>query len=47
MSTDTLSMWTVYAHPRDYPDDFVARRSEVLPGGLIGMTNDMFAVLSG
>jgi hypothetical protein len=23
-----LSMWTVYDHPRDYPDCFVARRWE-------------------
>jgi hypothetical protein len=23
---EDLSIWTVYAHPRDYPDHFVARR---------------------
>jgi hypothetical protein len=25
----TLPMWTVYDHPRDYPDKFVARRFDV------------------
>lgn len=25
----TLAMWTVYDHPRDYPDKFVARRFDV------------------
>ena len=24
-----LAMWTVYEHPRDYPDKFVARRFDV------------------
>jgi hypothetical protein len=24
-----LSMWTIYNHPRDFPDSFVARRFEV------------------
>jgi len=23
--TDDLQMWTIYFHPRDYPDGFVAR----------------------
>jgi hypothetical protein len=27
-----LSMWTVYDHPRDFPDGFVARRFEVRKG---------------
>lgn len=27
--TERLSMWTVYDHPLDYPDHFVARRFEV------------------
>jgi hypothetical protein len=25
----TLAMWTVYKHPSDYPDKFVARRFDV------------------
>jgi hypothetical protein len=25
----SLAMWTVYKHPRDYPDKFVARRFDV------------------
>ena len=29
---NTLSLWTVYDHPTDYPDSYVARRFEV-PGG--------------
>lgn len=27
--SDKLLMWTVYDHPADYPDHFVARRFEV------------------
>ena len=30
---DTLSMWTIYDHPKDYPDTYVARRWEVGPTG--------------
>jgi hypothetical protein len=25
----TLAIWTVYSHPKDYPDKFVARRFDV------------------
>ncbi len=28
----SLSIWTVYDHPSDYPDCFVARRHEVVAG---------------
>lgn len=28
-----LSMWTVYDHPKDYPNSYVARRSEVTAEG--------------
>ena len=28
-----LAMWTVYDHPIDYPDKFVARRFDVDKGG--------------
>jgi len=35
-----LEIWTVYRHPRDHPDKFVARKSlSTLPPT---MTNDMF-----
>jgi hypothetical protein len=27
-----ISVWTVFEHPDDFPDDFVARRSEVIEG---------------
>jgi len=27
--TDPLSMWTVYKHPKDFPQAYVARRFEV------------------
>jgi hypothetical protein len=39
--SENLDMWTVYDHPRDYPDKYVARRCTVGRGGLT-MTNDMF-----
>ena len=29
----TLSIWTVYAMPNDYPDDFIARRFEIESDG--------------
>lgn len=44
MSTDddtVLSMWTVYRHPLDYPDSFVARRWDI-GSGVTNVTNDMF-----
>ena len=28
-----LSMWTIYDHPRDHPDAFVARRFEIGSNG--------------
>jgi hypothetical protein len=30
-----LAMWTVYDHPNDYPDRFVARRFEVGTAGIV------------
>ncbi len=39
---DTLSIWTVYDHPRDYPGSWVARRFEVSRDGGVVMTSDMF-----
>lgn len=31
---DAISHWTVYDHPRDLPDVFVARRFEVVRGNV-------------
>lgn len=33
MKTDALAMWTVYDHPSDYPDKYVARLFLVGRGG--------------
>jgi hypothetical protein len=30
--TETLHLWTIYQHPRDFPDEFVARLY-LVPGG--------------
>lgn len=38
----TMSLWTIYNRPKDYPKDFVARRSLILRAGVIGVTDDMF-----
>lgn len=42
--TDVLmSTWTVYDHPADYPNSYVARRFEVIPGQLEPRrTNDLY-----
>ena len=29
---DSLSLWTIYDHPRDYPQHIVMRRSLYVPG---------------
>jgi len=34
-------MWTVYDHPSDFPDVFIARRSEVHGGGVLVTTGDI------
>lgn len=31
----TLAMWTVYDHPKDYPDKYVARRFDVGAKGAV------------
>jgi hypothetical protein len=36
-----LAMWTVYDHPTDYPNQFVARKFLVNSKGVV-RTNDMF-----
>lgn len=38
---DYLNMWTVYDHPRDVPDCFVARRWEIHKGGRTKATTDV------
>jgi hypothetical protein len=35
MPPDALPMWTIYDHPLDFPDVFVARRVEVTGDGPI------------
>jgi hypothetical protein len=32
MGTDSLTLWTVYAHPRDFPRHIVVRRFVVMRG---------------
>lgn len=32
MNQNTLEVWTIYAHPRDYPQGYVVRRA-VIGGG--------------
>jgi hypothetical protein len=39
---DVLNIWTLYERPRDYPNQCVARRFQVLQGGDTLVTNDMF-----
>ena len=34
-----LSIWTVYDHPKDYPDSFVARRSEASRAGTVATSD--------
>lgn len=41
MSDRVLSIWTVYDHPRDQPDAFVARRWDI-QCGVTYATSDMF-----
>lgn len=35
-----VEMWTVYDHPTDYPDVFIARRTMIYSGGTTVMTGD-------
>jgi len=41
MTETVLHVWTLYDHPRDHPDAFVARR-HVVVGGATAPTPDMF-----
>lgn len=42
--TEVMSMWTIYDHPLDYPEGFIARRFEIshskVPGEGIAVTTD-------
>jgi hypothetical protein len=40
MNDEALGIWTVYDHPRDFPDCFVARRSLSSAGGIF-MTDEV------
>jgi hypothetical protein len=40
MGEDGLSVWTVYDHPTDFPDDYVARRHVATSKGS-GPTGDI------
>jgi hypothetical protein len=40
MSKDALSIWTVYDHPIDMPEYYIARRFEVKRGGEGRPTHD-------
>jgi hypothetical protein len=37
---DALSIWTIYDHPRDFPNEFVARRF-VVDGSVPRWTDDI------
>jgi len=41
MTATVLHMWTLYDHPRDHPDAFVARR-HIIVAGATAPTPDMF-----
>jgi exosome complex RNA-binding protein Csl4 len=32
---ESFSIWTVYEKPTDYPEEFIARRSEIRPGEVV------------
>jgi hypothetical protein len=38
---EALHIWTVYDHPKDYPDHYVARLS-LIGAGVVQPTNAMF-----
>jgi len=41
MPDQSLSIWTVYDHPTDFPTEFVARRHKVRPGSEPVATTDL------
>lgn len=40
LTAGVLAMWTIYAHPRDYPADYVMRRWEIRDNQMIA-TDEM------
>lgn len=38
----TIEMWTIYDHPLDFPDQFVARRWSVVRGSLTPIPSDKY-----
>lgn len=45
MARGALDIWTVYRHPTDYPDKYVARKFTVGgggTGGIVRASTDMF-----
>jgi hypothetical protein len=40
--TDALYIWTVYDHPTDFPNEYVARRSDVR-GSRIDVTDNIIS----
>lgn len=41
--TDFLSMWTVYDHPTDYPEGFIARRWAIGKGTMTATAEVMLS----
>jgi hypothetical protein len=38
-ATGSLSMWTIYDHPSDYPNTYIARRAEIGRGVIVHTTD--------
>jgi hypothetical protein len=39
-----LNIWTVYDHPKDFPDVYVARRWEVSRAGIVATSSIIFSL---
>lgn len=46
MKNEPLSIWCVYEKPRDYPNNWIARRWEIYCDGKTLPTNDVIVSLS-
>lgn len=46
LARDVLAIWTVYSHPSDFPNNYVARRCEVNGGDLQHTGDIMLGELS-
>lgn len=40
---DPLRIWTIYDHPSDFPDYFILRPHDVLPGGIVVENGEGYA----